>query len=316
MKYKNYNIELITDYVKYKKENSDFQIPITKDNAFKATCKYRKEFMNRIIANMLHLDYELIKNSYFIDTELPRINYKNKATVLDLLLQVSENFFINLEANTYNNPSSIIKNISYGYRLVLSKQIKGEDYVPIDFVQINFDACSFPFNKKIINRFVVQEEDLRIKYPFTNTIIRVALDKLEENPYNEDMSDWQRRALMLLTSNSIKRSREIAGDYEDLNEVVNFMEEFSSIEEELMYVNKEEEEKKLKNTDLYFARQEGEIFGKNEGKIEGELASKKETIKNLTKMKMVAAQIAMAVNMPIEEVIKIQEEQSASIVNE
>lgn len=39
MKYKNYNIELITDYVKYKKENSDFQIPITKDNAFKATCK-------------------------------------------------------------------------------------------------------------------------------------------------------------------------------------------------------------------------------------------------------------------------------------
>ena len=121
---------------------------------------------------------------------------------------------------------------------------------------------------------------------------------------------------MLLTSNSIKRSRKIAGDYEDLNEVVNFMEEFSSIEEELMYVNKEEEEKKLKNTDLYFARQEGEIFGKNEGKIEGELASKKETIKNLTKMKMVAAQIAMAVNMPIEEVIKIQEEQSTSIVNE
>ena len=77
MKYKNYNIELVTDYVKYKKENPDFQIPITKDNSFKAICKYRKEFMNRIIANMLHLDYELIKNSYFIDTELPKINYKN-----------------------------------------------------------------------------------------------------------------------------------------------------------------------------------------------------------------------------------------------
>ena len=40
------------------------------------------------------------------------------------------------------------------------------------------------------------------------------------------------------------------------------------------------------------------------------------TIKNLTNMKMAVSQIAMAVNMPIEEVIKIQEEQSASIVNE
>ena len=97
------------------------------------------------------------------------------------------------------------------------------------------------------------------------------------------------RALKLLTSNSIKYLRELASDYEDLNEVVDFMEKISIIEEE----------QKLKNTDINLARQEGE------------LASKKETIKNLTDMKMSSEQIAVAVNMPIEEVEMIKKEYMA-----
>ena len=78
------------------------------------------------------------------------------------------------------------------------------------------------------------------------------------------------------------------------------MEKHSYIFEELMCVNKKEEEQKLKNTDIKLAH--------NNGKIEGALASKKEIIKNLTDMKMPSKQIAIAVNMPEKEVIKIQEE--------
>ena len=68
-----------------------------------------------------------------------------------------------------------------------------------------------------------------------------------------------------------------------------------------MYVNKKEEEQKLKNTDIKLAH--------NNGKIEGALASQKEIIKNLTDMKMSSEQIAIAVNLPIKEVEKIQKEQ-------
>ena len=84
------------------------------------------------------------------------------------------------------------------------------------------------------------------------------------------------------------------------------MEKHSNIFEELMYVNKEEEQK-LRNTDVNIARQEGKI----EGKIEGALASKKEIIKNLIDMKMSSEQIAVAVNMPIEEVEMIKKEYMA-----
>ena len=45
------------------------------------------------------------------------------------------------------------------------------------------------------------------------------------------------------------------------------MEKHSNIFEELMYVDKEEEEEKLKNTDIKLAY--------NDGKIEGALSSKK-----------------------------------------
>ena len=288
--------KIITDYIKYKKENPDYQIPIIKDRPFKAVCKTIRIYIDKIIAYFIGIDYKLIKNSYFIDTELPQEIYKNKVNVLDLLLQVSENLYINLEANNYDTPSSVMKNVLYGYRLVLSKQATGKDYIPIEFIQLNFDNCSLPFNKKIVNRFVTQEENLKIRHPYTGKTIRIALDKLDDNPYNETISDWQMRALKLLTSDSIKYSRELAGDYEDLNEVVDFMEKFSSIEEELMYVNKEEEEQKLKNTDINIARQEGE------------LTSKKETIKNSAKLGLTATQIADLVNMSEKEVIKIQEE--------
>ena len=297
-----------TDYIKYKKQNPDYQIPIIKDRPFKAVCKTIRIYIDKIIAYFIGIDYKLIKDSYFIDTELPQEIYKNKVNVLDLLLQVSENLYINLEANNYDSPSSVMKNVLYGYRLVLSRQASGKDYVPIEFIQLNFDNCSLPFNKKIVNRFVTQEEDLKIRHPYMGKTIRIALDKLDDNPYNETISDWQMRALKLLTSNSIKYSRELAGDYEDLNEVVDFMEKFSSIEEELLYVNKEEEEQRLKNTDINIARKEGELAGKIEGKIEGALASKKETIKNSAKLGLTTMQIADLVNMSEKEIIKIQEE--------
>ena len=48
-------------------------------------------------------------------------------------------------------------------------------------------CSSLPFNRKIINRFVIQEEDLKVKYPFAGTTIWIVLDKLEDNFHNKIM---------------------------------------------------------------------------------------------------------------------------------
>ena len=303
----------VLDYVQYKLDNPDYQIPMIQDRPFKAIIMGFKVFTLKIIAEILGLKYEDIKDSYFVSNELPLNQNSEKESIMDTLIATGKYSYVNLEANNYKSDPSIVKNLNYGYRLILSKQVKGNDYIPINFTQINFDNCDFPFNQKIINRFFCIEKDLGIEHPFAIKTVRVALDNLDKNPYNETISDWLYRALKLLTSDSISYSKSLAGDDPILNEVVDFMEKFSSIEEELLFVNKEEEKEIIKNTDVALAREdalkEGETKGKVEGKIEGGIEKQKEIIKNSLKLGLDVEKIAQIVNLPLEEVLKVQEEQ-------
>ena len=291
----------VLDYVQYKLDNPDYQIPMIQDRPFKAIIMGFKVFTLRIIAGILGLKYEDIKDSYFVSNELPLNQDIEKESIMDTLLATGKYSYVNLEANNYKSDPSIVKNLNYGYRLILSKQVKGNDYIPINFTQINFDNCDFPFNQKIINRFFCIEKDLGIEHPFAIKTVRIALDNLDKNPYNENISDWLYRALKLLTSDSISYSKFLAGDDPILNEVVDFMEKFSNIEKELLYVNKNEEEEKLKNSELQLA--------KIDGKIEGEIKKQKEIIKNSLKLGLDVEKIAKIVNLPIDEVLKVQNEQ-------
>lgn len=282
------------------------------DRPFKAIIMGFKVFTLKIIAEILGLKYEDIKDSYFVSNELPLNQDSEKESIMDTLIATGKYSYVNLEANNYKSDPSIVKNLNYGYRLIISKQVKGNDYIPINFTQINFDNCDFNFNQKIINRFFCVEKDLGIEHPFAIKTVRIALDNLDKNPYNETISDWLYRALKLLTSDSISYSKTLAGDDPILNEVVDFMEKFSSVEKELLYVNKKEEEEKLKNSEIEMAKMDGKI----EGEIEGEIKKQKEIINNLTKMKMKPEQIAMAVNLSLEEVLKIQKEQKGLLHTE
>ena len=306
------NVKNVTDYVQYKLENPDYQIPMIQDRPFKAIIMGFKVFTLKIIAEILGLKYEDIKDSYFVSNELPLNQDSEKESIMDTLIATGKYSYVNLEANNYKSNPSIVKNLNYGYRLIISKQVKDNDYIPINFTQINFDNCDFNFNQKIINRFFCVEKDLGIEHPFAIKTVRIALDNLDKNPYNETISDWLYRALKLLTSDSISYSKTLAGDDPILNEVVDFMGKFSSVEKELLYVNKKEEEEKLKNSEIEMAKMDGKI----EGEIEGEIKKQKEIINNLTKMKMKPEQIAMAVNLSVEEVLKIQKEQKGLLHTE
>ena len=47
-------------------------------------------------------------------------------------------------------------------------------------------------------------------HPEAFTIIHIGLDKLFENPYNEDIDDWTRRFLNMLVSIDVKYERRIS----------------------------------------------------------------------------------------------------------
>ena len=89
---------------------------------------------------------------------------------------------------------------------------------------------------------------------------------LEKTVYGEDkeilsndkkVDNWTIRALKLLTSRSIKYSYELAGDYEDLKEIVKIMEKYSKTIENLIYYDPEKEKEKLEKAMIRESEKEG-----------------------------------------------------------
>ncbi len=70
--------------------------------------------------------------------------------------------------------------------------------------------------------------------------------------------------------------------------------------EYLMYVNEEEEKEKIYNSEMKEAFKNGELNGELKGQIE--------TIKNATSMGLTLEQISNLVNLPINEILVIQNE--------
>lgn len=289
----------------------DFQIPITSDTAFKNVMKHERQYINKIMTELIGLPLSSITSAVFVDNITPVPIKNNKVMVVDLLLEVNENNFINIEANSYSG-DTLIKNASYVYRLILDKQIKGEKYTIINVNQLNFDAYHFKFNKKIINVFTTREENTNEYLPNMQRFIHIALDNLEKNTYNEAISDWLFRTLKLMKSTSIKLSKEIAGDDEILRSVAKYMEDFSKDGYSLIYYDEEEENRKLQNFALDNATKNGVELGKLAGiEIGIKSGAKEKTIeiaKKLIKQEVPLETIAIATELPLEKVKELFDE--------
>ena len=88
-------------------------------------------------------------------------------------------------------------------------------------------------------------------------VVHIGLDKVYDNPYNENISNWNMRFMKILTSRSIKYTEELAGKYKDLKEVARLMREYSEDTSNLIYYDKEAMDESIRKTDLKFAKEEG-----------------------------------------------------------
>ena len=81
------------------------------------------------------------------------------------------------------------------------------------------------------------------------------------------------------------------------------MKNYSNQYSNLMYVNEQEEQEKVYNTDMALAAETGE----NKGRLEGRLEEKKAIVKNSLENNLDIETIAKITNLSIEEVQKIKE---------
>ena len=242
----------------------DFQIPIYNDRAFKSLVKKHNYFIIKLLSELCNFNIKDVEDSYFLDTETTNNYYDETKMTVDLIFSDKSKNLINIEMNAKNEKSTLIRNNLYIYRIILSKS-DNKKYENINLTQINIDLKSFYFMKKIVNKFEMIEDTTFEKLPYFVTVYHIGLDKIEQNLYNESISDYATRCLKMFTSSSKKLTKELAGNYKELLEVAKFMNNYSNNLKNLIYYNPEEEAEKIRLTDLHFAREDGYELGVSQG---------------------------------------------------
>ena len=265
------------------KINKDYQTAIIKDCAFKYLVNVYPRAIVRFLIEVYGLDKNLIEDAYFVDTTLPDLKYDDKKMTMDLLVKIPPYDYINIEANTSISKGIRIKNTNYLFRLILSKQISGDKFKEIRVSQINFNLYSSSYMGGIINIYESKNKLNNRILPHIPQVIYIGLDKVYENPYNENISDYSMRFFKMLTSRSIKYTYELAGDYEELKEVARLMKEYSEDTKNLMYYDKEEMDERVRLSDLEFAKEDGIDEGIEQGYNLGIESGKKENTINIAK---------------------------------
>ena len=223
--------------------------------------------------------------------------------IVDLLLHVADDTLINIEAYTNLTSENILKNNQYAYRIILKDQVNGEEYKKLNFVQLVFVKNKIKlFKDKLVNVFTTREEETNEVLPYTPKLIYVSLANVEEIAYNEDKK-WLYHALKLLTSDSIEESRQLVGNSPIFSKVVNFMEDYSSEINNLIYVDRDIEDAKWEKIGREIAKNEGRI----EGQVVGEQKKQQEIIKNALQRNLDVETIADITKLSVDEVLKIKE---------
>ncbi len=227
---------------------------------------------------------------------------------VDLLVNIPLEGYINIEANTSKGRSVLIKNTNYMFRFILSKQKTGKELKSVKLTQANLDLYSEKFMGGIINIYTSRNNLNNNILPEMPVVVHIGLDKVYDNPYNENISNWNMRFMKILTSRSIKYTKELAGESQDLKEVARLMKEYSEDTSNLIYYDKEAMDESIRKTDLKFAKEEGFDDGYGSGVIDGESNKTLSIVKKMLNDGLKIELISKYSGLSKEEILKLQKD--------
>ena len=264
--------------LKYPIVISDNIIPVVYDREFKSFASiYSKELVDFIIS-LCKLNIEC-NNYNLINNEITTFYEDDKLMVTDLIYQLNDKIFLNIELNTSKSKYLMYKNLLYIYKILLSNQNKGKKYKDVTVIQVNFDLYSFKNMDKVKNVIKVMNKDNLKEYLNTFTIFHLELDKAWNNEYN--VSEEGIRFLRMLSSRSKILNKYLARDNLFLKKVAKFMEEYSNSSDNLLYYNQKELDDYIKESELEDSYNSGLSKGKSLGLSEGKNLGKQEIAKKL-----------------------------------
>jgi predicted transposase/invertase (TIGR01784 family) len=272
------------------------------DRAFKEVMlnENNKEILKSVLTSALKVEIYEIE---LLNQELNSGNVHVKRKHIDAHLKTNEGV-IEVEVNAYPEKYVYPRNMAYMCNMYATNTLVGEEYTEsTKFIQINFTYRKE--EKEAYNIYKIQNEEGKefvknfIIYEFN---MKYYMD-LWYNKNKKGIEDNKYIIMMGLEEKELKQlSREdkVVGEYMEELKKVNANPKF------IEYMSEEEDERKIRNSQLKEAREtgleEGIKEGIEEGKQEGSKEKSIEIARNLLKMNLSIEQIKEATGLTEQEI--------------
>ena len=263
------------------------------------TAKYDKVFKNAIVNDkqvfktFLEQALNIKIEEYILEPkELEKPNIKLKTKTLDVLVKTKDKT-INLELNNGYYKGLAIRNYAYICSVFSNSVFKGDSYNKIDLhIQLNI-TWGLGKNKKIVTRYMMQDEKEKEVYCDKLKIIEINMDKIMHEWYNGDKEEALKYKYYLMLDLKKEELKKISKGDKVMEKYKENVEKLNSDPIFIEVISPEKDAQMIYNTLKEEAREEGlaqgitqgitqgRKEGLKEGRKEGLEKGKLETAKNL-----------------------------------
>ena len=294
----------------------DKVIPATFDPVFKALLT--SEECREYLADLIHIvtkipKKDIINNIVIKNSEHMNNKAKEKRKISDLIVDVLNNW-INLEINKEYYEGLFSKNNAYQHKIASEQFLSGESYLEEKkIIQINFDMFT-KFDERKIIKFMIMDTERHIIEDANYEKYHVNLDLINKLYYNKNELSKEDRELLLLTMEDVREIEKIVEDDDTMKKAKEKLVDLSEDTELVGMYDKEIVERKVNNTKLISARNEGIKEGMKKGKEQGIKEglkqgidkTKKDTVINMLKENIDIKTISKVTGMSENEILKLK----------
>ena len=306
--------EIINNSLSNIQDSNGFYYGIT-DKIFKSIIfddvDMMKWFTSKLVGK--NLEHITVRN-----VETPVHFKKEKGIRMDVVLEIDENTFVDIEANSNYRKELHMKNFHYLSSLYTQLVLNGEKYEE-DRRIIHYDiTLGLPKKyKKDVEEIHYQSME---GYKYLRSIVTYIqnVDKIKSHWYNEEVKGIRQYAhilMLILNEEELNRLVEYA-EYEDKKYIERFKEALVYMNKDIRFrrvISREQEERFMNNGQMERMRKEGEQIGYargieqgiEQGHNAGIADAQKETITNMVKDNLPLETISKYVNLPLQKVKQI-----------
>src|SRR5574344_129226 len=231
-------------------------IPMTFDQMFKTVLRSSKDYTIKLIYLITGIPISILNKAEFVDASILDENISSKHQISDLIISV-DNLSINLELNNYKI-GTLIKNTAYIFGIYKNMIKTGEEYADkYQVIQINFNNFDNEIDNQIINEYRITNICNHEVLTKVFEIYNINLAKLEKEEYTKSVNEELIDFLKIMKAKTIKELKDLANSDQVLKEVASIMVDYSKRVNVIGLYDKEEVDRKMHNTQLYYAKEQG-----------------------------------------------------------